>query len=264
MTGVIMYQEFFKSLEDSNLERAYACLLNAPPGSSKSAINELIKIFTSYFIHSRQSKTNTFLTLKKSGFNPGIVFDIGAQIGTPELFTVFPNAHHVMVEPVKECIPALIKIQEQLASATIYNCAVSNVNETAFLSLTSSRQYSSIEEKMGDETREIEVRTTDSIFEELNISGSILLKIDVDGIEIKVLQGSKSLLRKKDCIVIIEASIGDNDPRFNNVVEYMNSYGYHVFDIVDNLYRQSDWHLWQVDLVFMRKDSPYWGSKSYI
>jgi FkbM family methyltransferase len=254
-----MFEQFFKSLEDSNLEQAYACLLNAPPEAPQSAVSELTKVFTSHFIRNRQSKNNTLLTLKKSGFNPAIVFDIGAQIGTPELFNVFPNAHHV-----HECIPALKLIQSQLASAAIYNCAVSNVNETTFLSITPSRQYSSIEEKMGEESREIEVRTVDSIHDELNISGSILLKVDVDGIEIKVLQGSKSILRKNDCIVVIEASIGDKDPRFNNIVEYMNSYGYHVFDIVDNLYRQSDWHLWQVDLVFVKKDSPYWGSKSYI
>jgi FkbM family methyltransferase len=259
-----MLEKFLKSLEDSNLEQAYACLLNAPAEVPQSAINELIKIFTSHFIRNRQSKNNTLLTLRKSGFDPTIVFDIGAQIGTPELFTVFPNAHHIMVEPVHECIPALKQIQDQLVSATIYNCAVSNVNEKTLLSITQSRQYSSIEEKMGDESREIEVRTVDSIYEELNIDGPILLKIDVDGIEIKVLQGSKSLLKRNDCVIVIEASIGDKNPRFSNIVEYMNSYGYDVFDIVDTLYRQSDWHLWQVDLVFVKKDSPYWGSKSYI
>jgi FkbM family methyltransferase len=259
-----MFEKFLKSLEESNLEQAYACLLNAPPDAPRSAIDQLIKIFTSHFLRNRQSKNNTLLTLKNSGFDPAIVFDIGAQIGTPELFTVFPSAHHVMVEPVHECIPALELIQKQLASATIYNCAVSNVNESTFLSVTASRQYSSIEEKMGEESREIEVRTVDSIYEDIKMSGSILLKIDVDGIEIKVLQGSKSLLKRNDCVIVIEASIGDHGPRFNNIVEYMNSYGYDVFDIVDPLYRQSDWHLWQVDLVFVKKDSPYWGSKSYI
>jgi FkbM family methyltransferase len=169
-----------------------------------------------------------------------------------------------MIEPVSECLDALIEIQKKLKLATILNCAISNINGTTNLSITPSRQYSSIEEKMGDESREVEVRTIDSIREELNLTGPTLLKIDVDGVEIKALQGSKSLLRSDDCVVVIEASIGDDNPRFGNIIEYMSSYGYHVFDIVDNLHRQTDWHLWQVDLVFVKKDSPLWGSKSYI
>jgi FkbM family methyltransferase len=259
-----MLEKFCKFLENSELEQAYACLLNNPPVVSKAVTDELIKIFTSHFIRNRQSKKNTLLTLKRANFSPVTVFDVGAQVGTPELFNVFPEAHHIMIEPVSECLESLIEIQKNLKSATILNCAVSNINGTTSLSMTPSRQYSSIEEKMGDEIRQIEVRTIDSICEELNITGPTLLKIDVDGVEIKALQGSKSLLRSDDCVVVIEASIGDDNPRFGNIVEYMNSYGYHVFDIVDNLYRQTDWHLWQVDLVFVKKDSPLWGSKSYI
>jgi hypothetical protein len=115
---------------------------------------------------------------------------------------------------------------------------------------------------MGDESREIEVKTVDSIYEDIHIEGPVLLKIDVDGIEVKVLQGAKSILRN-DCVVVIEASIADESPRFNRVVEYLSSYGYEVYDIVDPLYRQSDWHLWQVDLIFVKTQSPTWGSKAY-
>jgi hypothetical protein len=115
---------------------------------------------------------------------------------------------------------------------------------------------------MGDESREIEVKTVDSIYEDIHITGPVLLKIDVDGIEVKVLQGAKSILRN-DCVVVIEASVADESPRFNRVVEYLSSYGYEVYDIVDPLYRQSDWHLWQVDLIFVKNHSPTWGSKAY-
>jgi hypothetical protein len=149
-----------------------------------------------------------------------------------------------------------------LKSATVVNCAVSNINGTTSLSVTPSRQYSSIDTKMGDESREIEVKTVDSIYEDIHIKGPVLLKIDVDGIEVKVLQGAKSILRN-DCVVVIEASVADESPRFNRVVEYLSSYGYEVYDIVDPLYRQSDWHLWQVDLIFVKNHSPTWGSKAY-
>ena len=225
-------------------------------------VQELRAICTSHFIRQRSSKLNALFNLKQSGFMPSVVFDVGAQVGTPELYSAFPDAHHVFIEPVAECMPILNEIAGQLKSATVINCAVSNVNGITSLSLTPSRQYSSIDTKMGDETRAIEVKTVDSIYEDIRIDGPVLLKIDVDGIEVKVLQGAKSILRN-DCIVVIEASIADDAPRFNRVVEYLSSYGYEVYDIVDPLYRQSDWHLWQVDLIFAKPNALIWGSKSY-
>jgi hypothetical protein len=157
----------------------------------------------------------------------------------------------------------IVHIANSLPQASILNCAVSNFNGESNISLTDSKQYSSIEEIIGLENRTIEVRTIDSICEEFKISGQVLLKIDVDGPEIRVLQGSKSLL-KQGCVIVIEASMADEKPRFSSVVDYLSSYGYDVYDIVDPLYRQSDWHLWQVDLIFMKKDSSLWGAKTYI
>ncbi len=258
-----IFSNFLHVLANSGLHAAYPLLpekLDDPLGNKIA--NELRSICTSHFIRQRSGKLNALFNLKQSGFLPSVVFDVGAQVGTPELYSAFPDAHHVFIEPVTECLPVLNDIAGQLKSACVINCAVSNINGTTSLSVTPSRQYSSIDIKMGDETREIDVRTVDSIYEDLHIDGPILLKIDVDGIEIKVLQGSKSVLRH-DCVIVIEASIADDHPRFNRVVEYLSSYGYEVYDIVDPLYRQSDWHLWQVDLIFIKKNSSIWGSKTY-
>mgnify|MGYP002143102652 FL=1 len=258
-----IFSNFLNALGESGLHAAYSLIPEhlENPLDEKIA-NELRAICTSHFIRQRSSKLNALFNLKRSGFNPTIVFDVGAQVGTPELYNAYPDAHHVFIEPVAECLPILNDIAGQLKSATVVNCAVSNVNGTTSLSVTPSRQYSSIDTKMGDESREIEVKTVDSICEDIHIEGPVLLKIDVDGIEVKVLQGAKSILRN-DCVVVIEASIADESPRFNRVVEYLSSYGYEVYDIVDPLYRQSDWHLWQVDLIFVKTQSPTWGSKAY-
>ncbi len=258
-----IFSNFLNALADSGLHAAYPLLPEKldNPADEKIA-TELRAICTSHFIRQRSSKLNALFNLKRSGFNPTIVFDVGAQVGTPELYNAYPDAHHVFIEPVAECVPILNEIAGQLKSATVVNCAVSNVNGTTSLSLTPSRHYSSIDTKMGDESREIEVKTVDSIYEDIEIEGPVLLKIDVDGIEVKVLQGAKSILRN-DCVVVIEASIADENPRFNRVVEFLSSYGYEVYDIVDPLYRQSDWHLWQVDLIFVKTKSPTWGAKTY-
>jgi len=258
-----IFSNFLNVLAEAGIHAAYPLLPEHldNPLDEKIAI-QLRTICTSHFMRQRTSKLNALLNLKKSGFNPTVVFDVGAQVGTPELYNAYPDAHHVFIEPVSECLPILNDIASQLNFATVVNCAVSNINGTTSLSVTPSRQYSSIDTKLGDESREIEVRTVDSIYADIHVEGPILLKIDVDGIEVKVLQGAKSVLRN-DCVVVIEASISDENPRFNRVVEYLSSYGYEVYDIVDPLYRQSDWHLWQVDLIFIKEKSQLWGSKIY-
>jgi FkbM family methyltransferase len=260
------FTKFLDSLAADDLHTAYLALHQDFTDSSEKKIAEqLIKICTSHFFRQRSSKLNSLINLKKTGFNPAIVFDVGAQVGTPELYTAFPDAHHVFIEPVVECVPTLNAIAAQLKSALVINCAVSDTNGTTSLSVTSSKQYSSIDASSmngNQEIREINVRTVDSIYKDINISGPILLKIDVDGIEIKVLKGSLEVL-KNDCVVVIEASIADENPRFNNVVETLSNCGYQVFDIVDPLHRMSDWHLWQVDLVFVKKGSDLWGGHKY-
>ncbi len=256
---------FLECMKNSDISSAYALLLE---DFGDDETNSLAKIFqsvlTSHFIRQRSGKMNALANLKRTGFNPSLVIDVGAQVGTPELYQTFPEAHHIFIEPVIECIPILQEIANQLTSAVIYNCAISNINGQTELSVTDSKQYASIDESIGAEIRNIEVKTIDSIIEDFpKINGSTLLKIDVDGPEIKVLQGSKYLL-KQDCVVVIEASMADEAPRFSRVVEYLSAFGYEVYDIVDPLYRQSDWHLWQVDLILVKKDSPLWGPKTYI
>jgi FkbM family methyltransferase len=255
---------FLECMKNSDINSAYSLLLEDFGDDETNALARIFQsVLTSHFIRQRSGKMNALLNLKRTGFNPVLVIDVGAQIGTPELYQAFPDAQHIFIEPVIECIPTLEHIASDLKSATIYNCAISNINGVTELSVTDSKQYASIDENIGAEIRTIEVRTVDSIIEDFpKINGSILLKIDVDGPEIKVLQGSKSLFNQ-DCIIVIEASMADENPRFSRVVEYLSAYGYEVYDIVDPLYRQSDWHLWQVDLIFIKKGSPIWGSKIY-
>ncbi len=258
------FDTFLTLIGNSEIEKAYPILVNGQFNAEEKKIaEELQKILTSHFIRQRQSKLNGLINLKRSGFNPDFVIDVGAQTGTPELYNTFPDSRHIFIEPVDECLDVLSEIAKSLTHASILNCAVSNFNGESNISLTDSKQYSSIDEVIGSENRIIEVKTIDSICEEFKITGQVLLKIDVDGPEVKVLQGSKTLL-KQGCVIVIEASMADEKPRFSQVVDYLSSYGYEVFDIVDPLFRQSDWHLWQVDLILIKKDSPLWGPKTYI
>jgi FkbM family methyltransferase len=182
-------------------------------------------VFTSYFIQQRGTKHGALINLKKSGFSPACVIDVGAQVGTPELYNVFPNSKHLFIEPVSECIDELNRIAASLPDAKVFNCAVGNEDVSAILSMSDTKQYSSIVSSLGGESRIVDVKKVDSIFKQERVDGSILLKIDVDGAEENVLQGSQEVL-SNDCVVVIEATLADSSPRFGRIVDFMESHGY--------------------------------------
>lgn len=256
-------QSCLNSLSRADYASAYGTLMNEAFAPEDQAIAEQLKLLiTAHFFRQRATKRGALHNLRTTGFEPALVVDVGAQVGTPELFDTFPDAHHVLVEPVAECLPALKSIVAQLKSAEIVNAAISDFVGSTRLSITPSRQYSSIDQVLGEESREIEVTTVDALLEGRSIEGPVLLKIDVDGIEVKALQGARATLQR-DCVVVVEASLGDESPRFNRVVDCMSAFGFDVHDVVDALYRSGDWHMWQVDLVFVKKGSPLWGGRSF-
>ena len=220
----------------------------------KNIARNLKIICQSQLIRQRQSKLSGLNLLRNSGFRPELVLDVGAQVGTPELYTVFPDSHHIFVEPVVEWIPSLEKIAQTLRSAEVINCGVSDFNGVTRLNVSPSRQYASIApdcNMLGAEDREIQVRTVNAIVENLDISKPILLKIDVDGLELKVLDGARSVL-EQNTVIIIEATLyADGDSRINSIIQYLNSFNYKVYDIVDHLY-QENYDLWQVDLILRK------------
>jgi FkbM family methyltransferase len=257
-----IFQSFLREISELNTFKAYSLLdSNFDDFSDKKIAEALRQVMTSHFIRERSTKLKGLSQLKIGGFLPDLVIDVGAQVGTPELYTIYPESHHIFIEPVEECIEQLNIISKSLKKCDVINAAASNFCGNTALSITPSRQYSSISDVISNESRNIQVITVDSILESVPSSDSILLKIDVDGAEINVLQGSKKTLNK-DTIVVIEASMGDSSPRFGEIVEYMNDFGYSTYDIVDPLYRPNDWHLWQVDLIFAKKNSTIWGSKT--
>lgn len=237
------------------------CQINSDSLDYKIA-QKFIDLLNSHFYKSRSSKSKTLGHLKNLGFNPTSVIDVGAQLGTPDLFNAFPDSKHIFIEPVAECIPSLQNIASTLAHVDIINCAISDFDGSTNLSMTDSKQYSSIETVMGNQSREISVFKIDTLAVNYELSNNILLKIDVDGIELKVLKGAEKLLKHDEIIIIIEASLADINPRFSNIVTYLSSLGYSVFDIIEPLYKH-DWQLWQVDLVFIQDDSKYWGSRIF-
>jgi len=190
--------------------------------------------------------------------NKGDIFiDVGANIG---LFTIIAsnkigsNGRVYAFEPTSETYGKLIKNIKinQSKNVVCKNVAVSNREGKAYISINGSENsaLNSIVSSSGNTAicEEIQCIALDEFFQENKISGIIkLIKIDVEGWELPVLQGMLQELKVAKPELIIEV----NENNYRNV-------GYEVEDIL-NLLEQSNYNIYEFDdqgelIPFSRKE----------
>lgn len=212
---------------------------------------------------SRTSKRASLHNLRNLGFNPKVVIDVGAQIGTFELYECFPQSKHLLIEPVREHEAQLLNIAKQLPDAEVIIAAVSKKAGTVALSVSTNLQYASITESTcgsGDfSQRTVAAVTLDDVCRERKLQGPYLIKIDVDGLEVDVLKGAVHILNDTEYLVIESTLFG----QIYDVMDFMRIHGFVAYDIVDPLYRPSDMALWQVDIAFVKKDGQFRQFRDY-
>ncbi len=239
-------------------EEFYRVILRASPGNPMAAT--LLGLIRSQRTMVRQSKHKALSLLRGRGFRPATVIDVGAQTGTPPLYEVFPDAHHVLIEPVAENEPALQTLCAQLRSAEYRIAAIARQDGMVSLVVSDDRLYSSVvpEESEGSASRlrTVPAVSLDSLCADGRYGRPMLVKIDVDGLELEVLAGASSLM-EPGSVFVIEATVAGDDARLARIIGAMAPYGFCVWDIVDPLYRPGDERLWQVDLVMVHRDGPY-------
>lgn len=206
----------------------------------------------------RATKTGALYNMVKLGFRPTTVIDVGVSHGTPELYAAFPKSVHILIEPIAEHEPHLKSICEQLEFATYIIAAAAEQTGEAMLRVSDNAMYSSVTSSEGSQVevphyqnRTIQTIAIDDLARQSNLAGPAVLKIDVDGSELNVLKGSVSFLSKVECVIVEATLFG----QFQDVMNFMTIHNFVLYDIVDHLFRPLDGALWQVDLIFVPKNS---------
>jgi FkbM family methyltransferase len=213
----------------------------------------------------RSSKLGALCHIKSQGFTPATVIDVGVQKGTPELYAVFPESFHLLIEPVAEQEVVMRQICESLPRAEYVLAAAGARTATSNLRVSHNAMYSNLTtaEDKGDamsSVRTVPTVALDDLASSRNFEAPILLKIDVDGQEVDVLNGAKRVLREKVEYVIVESTLFG---QINEVIKVMVDNEFAIYDILEPAYRRLDGALWQVDLVFVRKDGQFRGERGY-
>ncbi|MDB5200769.1 MAG: Methyltransferase, FkbM family [Ferruginibacter sp.] len=218
----------------------------------------------------RDSMEKSLLFLKESGFDPAVVIDIGAGSGTLPLLQTFPDAKHILIEPLIEFEPQLSALQKSFKVEFIF-AAVGTGKEAISINVHKDLYGSSLLKEqdgpVADGTpRKVPMISLDSLHEKIpDPPSSLVIKIDVQGAELDVLRSGPKLLQQAD-LVIMECSFFNflhNAPDITDVICFMKEQGFVMYDIYDFHNRPIDGALGQADISFVKADGCFRSSHNW-
>src|SRR5262245_2219095 len=209
---------------------------------------------------------------KTRGLAPRTVFDVGVGHGTPWLYDAFPEAKLVLFEP----LPAFDAELEALAhrrGADLARVALLNRLGKAELNFNVDFPTSSSLNDIDPEYKRFAEARGKPNFERITVSLETLdrmnhydppyvLKLDVEGAEREVLEGSRDTLRDTD-FLIVEMSVMRRfrgEPTFAAMIAFLDECGFELFDIPSITQTESFGQLAYLDAAFVPKGSRLWAT----
>lgn len=217
------------------------------------------------------SMESSFRNLRKLGFAPQFIVDIGAFNGEWAALArgEFPEASVLMLEAQENKRPILEAVKAAGHGKIDYRIAVMGEQDgkaIVFHEYENSPTASSmLQDFASTPTRQVEgkLRTLDSILQSDRFPKPDLIKLDVQGYELEVLKGASQALANTDA-VLMEVSMIElyqNSPVLHDVTAFMAERGFRAYDICSLLRRPLDEALCQVDIIFVKADSKFLDSK---
>lgn len=205
-----------------------------------------------------------FSVLKRQGFDPKSVIDVGANMGvwTRRAIEYFPAAEYTLIEPqanLKQHVQDLINNGSKITWRTAGAADVPGILDFTVNPRPDSSSFLPSQQEAasaGFARVSVEVITLNQLVQPAGTHMPDMVKIDAEGFDLKVIAGASELLGKTD-IFFIEASVVC--PQFTNsvhaVMTTMSDAGYRLIDITE--FNTSPTHgvLWLCELVFLRRGS---------
>ncbi len=80
-----------------------------------------------------------------------------------------------------------------------------------------------------------------------------MIKIDLDGKELDVLEGMTRTLEDTECVIVETVFFGEGPNNFYTVIDFMRNHDFVIYNIIEPLYRPADMALWQVDTFIVKE-----------
>ena len=197
--------------------------------------------------------------LAEKGFKPAEIIDVGAYQGdwTRLARRAFPDVPVLMVEAQQSKRPFLEYVCGELGGVRYVQALLGREPGKA-VSFYEMETGSSIFPENSDVPR-VETSLITTTLDEVAgpVAAPALLKIDVQGAELEVLEGGQKVLAACEVVQLEVALLPYNEgaPRMLDVLSYMAERDFAPFDI-SGLSRPNRVDLAQIDMLFARSSSP--------
>jgi FkbM family methyltransferase len=205
----------------------------------KKAIKYAFKIINIDIRKMPEYEKNKFTWLKNYSINT--IIDIGANVGqfVTEINKFLPDAKVLSFEPLKDAYNELLKLSNRIKNLKTFNVALGDIDETKKIFKNKFSPSSSIME-MADlhkeafpftsevSKEEIVIKKLDDIVAQEGLKPEILIKLDVQGYEDKVIQGGMETF-KEARIIICEVSFYElykGQLLFNEISDIFKNMGF--------------------------------------
>lgn len=204
-------------------------------------------------------------------FGISTVIDIGANEGQFAKLAreVFPEAQIYSFEPLPDCFEKLGKALPGDKNFRSFNLAIgskegsleffrsAHTPSSSFLRMEDAHKDAFPESSDGqsDKPLMVNIKTLDSVLEDIGLADGILLKIDVQGYELEAIEGSKGVMGRCD-IVIIEMSfqkLYKDQPLFHDVYEKMYNLGFEFRGGLNQMLHPETHEVVQMDAIFVKR-----------
>ena len=200
-------------------------------------------------------KNQAFQVLRNRGIRIGTVLDVGVLTGTGELARHFPQALHLLFEPIVEFNPQIARNYSRIRHE-IVNVAISDSTGEALLETYNmidlpgydfSHSNVTTEPTEGRAHRTVPKTTLDDFLKSRELPEPWLLKIDIDGHELAAIAGAAETL-KKCAVVMVEVTLPELPQRIAAIAEH----GFTLFDLAEPCYYDNA--LFNCDAILLRSD----------
>jgi FkbM family methyltransferase len=223
-----------------------------------------------FSLRQRGGLPNTFLQLNQPwlhSLNINTVIDIGANIGQFALTinTILPKAKIYSFEPLPECFEHLQACMSACKHFTGFNVALGDkpgdltFEKNAFTPSSSFLKMADLHKTVYPHTKNtnqvnVKVDTLDNIIDNLEISSNMLIKLDVQGYEDRVIRGAENTI-KRSKLLIIETSfepLYEGQPLFGQLYNELIKYGFIYVGAIEQNYNPQTGKILQADSLFVR------------
>ncbi len=197
------------------------------------------------------------------------VIDIGANTGqfAKLIHPLFPEARIYSFEPLPDCLAELQRTLADIPGAVALPLALGDVtgtvefNRSAFSPSSSFLEMTDVHRANWPASSEqhktiVSVRRLDDVMADANLSDGILVKMDVQGFEDRVIRGGVAVISRSKVVVVevsfVELYVGQ--PLFDDIYRLLRELGFAYRGNIEQFTSKTDGQVLFADAIFVNED----------